>query len=281
MNVAIVGLGLIGASFGKSLIKNGGHKVFGYDINPDVVLKAELVKAIDEPLNDNNISSVDLLIISVYPRAFKSVALEYLPKMKDGAVLMDFCGIKRGIEEEMKELSAKFPSVSFIGAHPMAGREFSGVDRSISTLFDKATCVVVPVKADIFVLENIRDLLLSVGFSEMVFSTAYRHDEIIAFTSQLCHIVSNAFIKSPMASSHFGFSAGSYKDLTRVARLNPTMWTELMMDNRDLLKDELNGLIARLMEYSNALETGDEQKLFDLLKEGSDLKISIDKGKYR
>lgn len=281
MNVAIIGLGLIGASFGKSLIKNGEHRVYGYDINPDVLLKAELVKAIDEPLTDDNIDGVDLLIISVYPRSFKSVAKKYLEKMRDGAILMDFCGIKRGIEKDMKELSLEYPNMNFIGAHPMAGREFSGIDRSISTLFEKATCVVVPVKADLFVLEKVRDLFLSVGFSEAVFSTAYRHDEIIAFTSQLCHIVSNAFIKSPMASSHFGFSAGSYKDLTRVARLNPEMWTELMMDNRDLLKDELNGLIQRLSEYSSALESGDEQKLYDLLKEGSDLKISIDKGKFR
>lgn len=236
MNVAIIGLGLIGASFGKSLIKKGENKVFGYDINPDVLLKAELVKAIDDKLTPDNIKDIALLIISVYPRAFKEVAEKYLPQMKKGAILMDFCGIKRGIEQDMKDLAEKYPDISFIGAHPMAGREFSGIDRSISTLFDKATVVVVPVKADLFVLERVRDLFLSVGFSEAVFSTAYRHDEIIAFTSQLCHIVSNAFIKSPMASSHFGFSAGSYRDLTRVARLNPTMWTELMMDNRDLLK---------------------------------------------
>lgn len=281
MNIGIVGLGLIGASFGKSLKKVTENKVFGYDINPDVLLKAELVGAIDVPLCDENVKSLDMLVISVYPRSFKDVAKNYLSKMKDGAILMDFCGIKRGIEGDMKELSKEYPNVSFIGAHPMAGREFSGIDRSLSTLFDRATCVVVPVKADIFTLEKVRDLFLSVGFSEAVFSTAYRHDEIIAFTSQLCHIVSNAFIKSPMASSHFGFSAGSYRDLTRVARLNPQMWTELMMDNRDLLKGELDGLIARLTEYSKALGENDEQRLFDLLKEGSDLKISIDKGKVR
>lgn len=281
MNIGIVGLGLIGASFGKSLKKVTENKVFGYDINPDVLLKAELVGAIDSPLCDDDVKSLDMLVISVYPRSFKDVAKKYLSRMKDGAILMDFCGIKRGIEVDMKELSKEYPNVSFIGAHPMAGREFSGIDRSLSTLFDRATCVVVSVKADIFTLEKVRDLFLSVGFSEAVFSTAYRHDEIIAFTSQLCHIVSNAFIKSPMASSHFGFSAGSYRDLTRVARLNPNMWTELMMDNRDLLKGELDGLIARLTEYSKALGENDEQKLFDLLKEGSDLKISIDKGKVR
>ncbi|MBR2336806.1 MAG: prephenate dehydrogenase [Clostridia bacterium] len=281
MNIGIVGLGLIGASFGKTLKKVTENKVFGYDINPDVLLKAGLVGAIDDELCEANLPDVDVLVISVYPRAFKEVAKAYLPKMKNGSVLMDFCGIKRGIEEDMKELSVEYPDISFVGAHPMAGREFSGIDRSLSTLFDRATCVVVPVKADIFTLEKVRDLFLTVGFSEAVFSTAYRHDEIIAFTSQLCHIVSNAFIKSPMASSHFGFSAGSYRDLTRVARLNPTMWTELMMDNRDLLKNELDGLIGRLTEYSKALEDGDEQRLYDLLKEGSDLKISIDKGKVR
>ena len=281
MNIGIVGLGLIGASFGKSLKKLTEHKVFGYDITPDVLLKAELVGAIDESLCDENVASLDFLVISVYPRSFKEVATKFLQNMKSGAVLMDFCGIKRGIEEDMKELAESYPNISFIGAHPMAGREFSGIERSLSTLFEKATCVVVPVKTDIFTLERVRDLFLSVGFSEAVFSTSYRHDEIIAFTSQLCHIVSNAFIKSPMASSHFGFSAGSYRDLTRVARLNPGMWTELMMDNRDLLKNELDGLIARLSEYSDALGKGDEQRLFDLLKEGSDLKISIDKGKVK
>ena len=281
MKIAIIGLGLIGASFGKSLVKNGGHKVYGHDIDKEVLLKAELVKAIDEPLTDGNISDIDLLVVSVYPRAFKEVASAYLPKMKAGAILMDFCGIKRGIEQDMKDLADLYPQINFIGAHPMAGREFSGIERSLSTLFEKATVVVVPVKADIFILEKVRDLFLSVGFSEAVFSTAYRHDEIIAFTSQLCHVVSNAFIKSPMASNHFGFSAGSYRDLTRVARLNPTMWTQLMMDNRDLLKTELDGLIARLSEYSDALGKGDEVALYNLLKEGSDLKISIDKGKVK
>ena len=165
MNIAIVGLGLIGASFGKSLIKQGEHKVFGYDINEDVVLKAELVDAIDAPLTEDNVNDMDIVIISVYPRSFLEVAEKYLPKMKAGSLLMDFCGIKRGIEEDMKALSEKYPQVSFIGAHPMAGREFSGIDRSVSTLFERATCVVVPVKADLFLLESVRDLLLSIGFS--------------------------------------------------------------------------------------------------------------------
>ena len=280
MMISIIGLGLIGASFAKAIKVKTDHKIAGFDINIDVLNSAIDDRAIDFIGNDELLSQSDMVIVSLYPSATIDFVKQNAGKFKSGAIVIDTCGIKSEICKELTAVSTQNGFI-FIGAHPMAGREFSGIDRSLSTLFDRATCVVVPVKADIFTLERVRDLFLTVGFSEAVFSTAYRHDEIIAFTSQLCHIVSNAFIKSPLASSHFGFSAGSYRDLTRVARLNPNMWTELMMDNRDLLKSELDGLIARLSEYSKALGEGDEQRLFDLLKEGSDLKISIDKGKVR
>ena len=276
MKIGIIGLGLIGASFGKSLKKMTENQVFGYDINPEVLLKAELVGAIDGAISQDNLRDLDVLVISVYPRSFKAVAKEYLPKMKEGAILMDFCGIKRGIEEDMKELANEYPSISFIGAHPMAGREFSGIDRSLSTLFDKATCVVVPVKADIFTLEKVRDLFLSVGFSEAVFSTAYRHDEIIAFTSQLAHVVSNAYVKSPSAKNHKGFSAGSYKDMTRVAWLNENMWTELFLENKEPLLFEIDSIINSLSEYRDAIAEEDGDKLRLLLHDGRVAKENID-----
>ena len=162
-----------------------------------------------------------------------------------------------------------------------AGREYSGIDKSLTHLFDDASCIITNVNADIFTVDELKHFFLSLGFGEVVYSTADNHDEMIAFTSQLCHIVSNAFIKSPTAQKHFGYSAGSYKDLTRVARLNSTMWSELMNDNRDYLREELDFLIESLKAYSTALREGDEQKLKALLEEGNRLKIAIDKDKER
>jgi prephenate dehydrogenase len=231
---------------------------------------------IDEPLNENNASMLDMLIISVYPRSFSEISEKFVPLLKSGAIVTDFCGIKRDIIVKMKELSLKYPNVTFIGGHPMAGREFSGIDRSVSTLFEKASMILCNVNADIFCLDKVKQFYLSFGFSEVVITSAEFHDKAIAYTSQLCHIVSNAFIKNEIASEHFGYSAGSYKDLTRVARLNPTMWAELMIANGDNLNKELKELICNLQKYSNALENNDKEELYNLLKEGNDRKLLID-----
>ena len=158
----------------------------------------------------------------------------------------------------------------------MAGREFSGIDHAVSTLFEKSSMLLVPVSTDIFAEEKLKAFFLSIGFGEVVFTTAEKHDEIISFTSQLCHIVSNAFIKSPTAQVHHGFSAGSYRDLTRVARLSPAMWSQLMTDNKDMLSAELKTLIGNLQKYADALDKGDEEELKSLLSEGNELKLSID-----
>ena len=158
----------------------------------------------------------------------------------------------------------------------MAGREFSGIEKSTSTLFNKASMIFVPVKADIFTLDRMKTFFISLGFSEVVITTAENHDKMIAFTSQLCHVVSNAFIKSDTAREHFGYSAGSYSDLTRVARLSSDMWTELMMENGDFLSEELEVLIGNLTKYLDAIKSGDRNGLKQLLKEGNDIKVSID-----
>ena len=276
MNVGIVGLGLMGASFGRALRAKGKAKVFGADIAEDTLLKAELIGAIDGVLDEKSATEIDMLVISVYPRDFKKVAETYLPFMKKGSVVLDFCGIKRNVCKDMKELSVSYPDINFIGGHPMAGREYSGIDHSVATLFEKASMLLIPVRTDIFKEEELKAFFLSVGFGEVVFTTAETHDEIISYTSQLCHIVSNAFIKSPTAQEHHGYSAGSYRDLTRVARLHPGMWSQLMMDNKDKLKTELDLLISNLQKYSDALGANDEKKLCELLAEGNDLKLKID-----
>lgn len=275
MNIGIIGLGLIGGSFGRTAVK-AGYTVYGTDINAETLEKAQLLKAVDYVLDTDNAGKLDVLISAVNPSDFSSVIMPYLQFLKKGAVVMDFSGTKRGVVEVMKRFSESYPDLFFIGGHPMAGREFSGIDKSTATLFNKASMIFVPVKADIFVLDKIKLFFISLGFSEAVITTAENHDRMIAFTSQLCHVVSNAFIKSKTAREHFGYSAGSYNDLTRVARMNSDMWTELMLENGDFLSEELETLLNNLGEYLEAIRNRDRQKLKELLKEGNDVKELID-----
>ena len=274
--VGIVGLGLMGASFGRVLVKNG-YEVYGADKSDAVMQKALLAGAYTEPLDEKNAAEVDLLVVAIFPRAFEEAVRRYLPFLKKGAVVSDFCGNKRIVAQAMKKLSAERGDVVFVGGHPMAGREYSGVEHSSVRLFDGASMILVPVTEDLFALSELKKFYLSLGFGEVVVTTPEQHDKMISYTSQLCHVVSNAFIKSESAKTHGGYSAGSYRDLTRVARLNPDMWAELMMDNRDYLKGELDGLIRSLQAYSDALGKGKEEKLRALLAEGDRIKREIDK----
>ena len=280
MKIGIVGLGLIGGSFGRTAVK-AGHEVFGEDRQEAVLIKAEMLCAITGRLSEASSKNLDLLISAVNPSDFESSVEKYLPHLKSGAVVMDFCGTKRGVVSAMKRLSDKYGDLVFIGGHPMAGREFSGIEHSSATLFHKASMILVPVKADIFALDEIKKLFLSLGFGEAVITTAENHDKMIAFTSQECHVVSNAFVKSPRAKEHFGYSAGSYKDMTRVARLSPAMWTELMHENADYLAEEMYILVENLQKYSAAIKRGDKKELFDLLAEGNEIKLAIDVNKAK
>ena len=276
MKVGIVGLGLIGGSFGRTLIKNG-HTVFGYDINSQTVNKAVMIKAIDEVLTTKNAKEVELLVVAVNPDLFETALSPFIDSLSSGATIIDFCGTKGDVCQKMFELSKLHEGLNFIGGHPMAGKEVSGIDKSSATLYNKASMIFVPIKADVFCLEKFKKLFLSLGFSEVVFTSANNHDQMIAFTSQLCHVVSNAFIKNKRASEHFGYSAGSYKDLTRVARLDANMWSSLMIENSQNLTSELDELIGHLKEYSVALHNGDRNELYRLLEEGDLRKKEIDK----
>ena len=274
--IGIVGLGLMGASFGRLLVREG-YEVFGWDRSPSVMEKALLAKAYSEPLTKETAKTLDLLVIAIYPRDFEEAARAYLPYMKEGAAVLDFCGDKRVVTSAMKKLSAEYPSVFFCGGHPMAGREYSGVEHSSVRLFDGASMIFVPVTENLFALSELKKFFMDLGFGGVVVTTAENHDKMIAYTSQLCHIVSNAFIKSETAKTHGGYSAGSYRDLTRVARLSPDMWSALMTDNAEYLKEELDGLIRNLQKYSDALGAKDETELRDLLAEGDQIKREIDK----
>ena len=275
MTVGIVGLGLIGGSLARAY-HDAGHRVLGFDRDASTVQFALLAGAVDEPLTEENIGQCALLLPAVYPQA----AADYLERMggklSPEAVVVDCCGIKREICEAGFRLADKYGWL-FVGGHPMAGTHFSGFKYSRADLFRGAPMVLVPpVFVDIRLLERVKALLAAPGFGSFSVTTAEAHDRMIAFTSQLAHVVSNAYIKSPEAGAHKGFSAGSYTDLTRVAWLNAPMWTELFLDNRDNLLRELDTLIANLKVYRDALAQNDAEALCAALEEGKRRKEEVD-----
>ena len=267
MIVGIVGLGLIGGSAAKAY-KAAGHIIYAYDINESVTGFARLEGVVDEVLSAANIAACDLLLLTATPKASAGYLEENAELLSSHTVVIDFCGTKEMICYLGFALAKKH-GFTFIGGHPMAGLQFSGYKYSKATLFNGASFILVPpVHDDIVLFDSVKQLLLPLGFKKFVVTTADYHDKMIAYTSQMCHVVSNAFIKSPTAKQHKGYSAGSFRDFTRVSRLNEAMWTELFLANREHLLSELNMLITSLGEYRDAILANDAETLQRLLRDG-------------
>lgn len=275
MSIGIVGLGLIGGSMARAY-KQSGFKVYGLDTSKAALDYAYAAGIINGELNERTIKACRLLFIALYPSAAEKYLTDTAPLIPRGCVVIDLCGTKRRICAAGFALAEKH-GFTFIGGHPMAGTQFSGVKYSRSNLFRGAPMVLVPpVNADSELLDSVKRLLAPAGFASICTTTAQEHDRRIAFTSQLAHVVSNAYIKSKTAEKHGGFSAGSYKDLTRVAWLNEEMWTELFLENADNLCNELDSLISSLSEYRSAIGGKDGKALCALLRDGRIAKERID-----
>ena len=271
--VGVVGLGLLGGSFAKALAA-AGREVYGWNRTHSVTEMAE-IETIAGELTDETIPTCELIILAGYPQ----VSIDWLGEMANlispGAIVIDTVGVKRIICERCDKIS-EGQAWTFVGCHPMAGTQYSGFAHARANMFHNAPMVVVPPQMDDFervaILERLKHLLKPCGFGSFTLSTAENHDRMIAYTSQLAHVVSNAYVKSPTAQEHKGFSAGSYKDLTRVARLNAPMWTELFLDNADNLSREVGTIIENLQAYKDAIDAHDAEKLQALLAEGDRLK---------
>ena len=276
MIVGIVGLGLIGGSIAKAYSMYDEHHCLAYNRSKETLEKAMAEQVVDEALTEKNISSCDIIFVCLYPEA----SIEYLKKMGPHIgkkpLVIDCCGIKGLVCEACYKLSHEM-GFTFLGGHPMAGRHFSGYDYSTSNLYNGASMVLVPEDlSDTATIERAKKLLDPLHFGKFTVCDAKRHDAMIAFTSQMAHVVSNAYVKSPTAKNHDGFSAGSYKDLTRVAWLNEDMWTELFLENRDALLFELDSFIGSMQEYRDAIEERDAERLRALLADGKKAKAEID-----
>ena len=276
MNIAIIGLGLIGGSIAKAFKANTNHTVFGANRSVETVNKAIEVGAIDAALDDEKLKSCDLVIIALYPER----TIEWLQNnahlISKDAIITDTCGVKKIVCEPCEEI-AKQHGLTFIGAHPMAGIEKSGFDYSKPDMFNNASLILVPAE-DIpeQKVQQLDEMMKLIGFGKTVITTPEEHDRMIAFTSQLAHVVSSAYVQLPCALNHVGFSAGSYRDMTRVATLNEDMWTELFMENSDMLYQQIDELIDTLKTYSELIRTKNADDLHELLKRGRLRKAAVD-----
>ncbi len=274
MNVGIIGLGLMGGSMAKSIKSRTAHTVWGLDSDAETMTLARLCGAIDGTLTDEKIPQCDLLLAAVRPVAAVGWVEAHGASIAKTAILVDLCGVKRAVAGKIAPVAEKY-GFAYIGGHPMAGLERGGFVNSSDRLYDGASMILTPDKrTDMQLLETLKAFFLDVGFASLTFSDPDEHDRIIAYTSQLAHVASSAYVKSPEAQKRRGFSAGSFRDMTRVARLDEAMWTELFMDNADYLTEELDILIGHLNEYLGALKSRDADQLAHLLREGRDLKAT-------
>ena len=280
MEIAVFGLGLIGGSVAKAIKKYTPHTVLGADTSEQVMYKARLLDAIDGEITAERLGICDVVILATWPQTAVRLLEEHADSLKKGALVMDVCGVKRAVCEPLWQL-AKEKGFTFVGGHPMAGVEYAGFDHATAALFQGASMILTPpAGTDIATLERLKQFWMQLGFGRVVLTTPEKHDAMIAYTSQLAHVVSSAYAQSPTAQEHFGFSAGSYKDMTRVARLNEQMWTELFLCNQELLLLELDGLIERLSAMRDALAKGDETALQALLRRGRECKEQADRKDY-
>lgn len=270
MKIGVVGLGLIGGSIARAIKQHTNHVVCGVDTNPAVISAAYAAGAID---TDTDVSQCDVVFVCLYPRDCVSYMLN--TEFKDNAVIADISGVKRFLAKEVAEPLRK-RGLRYVGTHPMAGRETSGFEHSDADLFQNASFIITQDEhTDEDAQALLSQLAKELGFSRITVCSARKHDEVIGYTSQLAHVISNAYVKSDAAQEFEGFSAGSFMDLTRVAKLNPQMWSELFIENGDILAAEIDELIGNIKDIRDAVAAKDESRLRGLLKRGSDIKETL------
>lgn len=273
INIFISGLGLIGGSLARALCLRTEHSVCGYDIDEKTLESALSSGVIKKVGGTEELKNADVVIVALYPEATVEFVKHNIDNFKENAIIVDTCGIKKDVCDAIGGLTED-KSVHFVGGHPMAGVERSGFDHSFASLFDGASMILCPEYCkDNSAVQALSELFSDIGFGKITISTSAHHDKVIAFTSQLAHIVSSAYVQGEYATEHKGFSAGSFKDMTRVARLNADMWTELFFENRENLSEVMGELISNLEKFKAALDTSDRDTMHKLLSYGNERKI--------
>ena len=274
MIIGVAGLGLIGGSFVKCYHAQG-HTVYAYNRSRKTLDFALLSGYIDAELTADNVSECDLIVACMYPEASIEWIRSMAPYFGSGPIVMDACGTKRNICEECFKLAEEY-GFTFVGGHPMGGTKFSGYKYSKPDMFRGAPMVIVPPRFDdIDLYARIKELLVPLNLGRYSITTAEDHDKMIAFTSQLSHLVASSYIKSPSAERQRGFAGGTYRDMTRVAYLNAPMWAEIFISNKDCLIAELDSLIDNLNKYRTAISEEKVEELTELLADGARRKETL------
>lgn len=267
MKILVVGLGLIGGSVCKAIHTFTEHSVYGCDKNAQVIAQAEEQGVIDGVVTDD-CSGFDMIVVSLYPEILRKWMEAHTHTMTPGTIVIDVAGVKSDIPETMGKLCASH-GVHYLGTHPMAGKERYGFGASDENLFQGANFILTPMPdTPKSVVAQVKNFAHQIGFRRFVVTTPELHDRMIAYTSQLAHVVSSAYVKSPVIELESGFSGGSFHDMTRIATMNVDMWTMLFMENRQSLLEELDVLIGNLQEYRDVLSHADEEALHDLIADG-------------
>ena len=275
--VGVVGLGLIGGSMAKAIRQYTDCTILGYDTDGAVLSRALDEGVVSAALTADRLAECGLVVIALYPQA----AVEYVTAHRDhfrkGGTVMDCGGVNGVVCTPLADV-VKNAGFWFVGGHPMAGVERSGYPSAFPELFQGASLILTPYPGTPqSCLDEIWDFARRLGFGRLQFSTPEEHDHIIAYTSQLAHVVSCAYVGSPSAPNFEGFSAGSFKDMTRVARLNEEMWTELFLENQEALVREIDTLVEELAAFAYTIRRGDRENLKNMLRRAREIKESIDK----
>lgn len=274
MNIAIIGLGLIGGSLAKAFSEYTEHRVIGFDRDPSIVQRALELKSIHEIGDSSSLSQADVIYLCLYPESAIQFVKEHAHHIRPGCLVTDTCGIKTMVCGELTRLS-QLHGFAFAGSHPMAGKERSGWNASEASLFNGASYIIVPCEASKLHVDTLKQLALEIGFGTIRITSAQEHDRMIAFTSQVPHVLACAYVMSPQCPNHKGFSAGSYRDVSRVAHINEVLWAELFLENREPLVEELNELIRHLAGIKNTIENNDRDALQALLRCGRQIKEAL------
>lgn len=264
MQIAILGLGLIGGSIAKALKANTTHTVIGFDRDENVLLDALSLGAIDRIGSTAALHTADVVYVCLYPEDAVAFVDENAARFKSGCIVTDVCGIKGGVCGRLSALAAAH-GFTYVGGHPMAGKELSGFEASEAGLFYNASYILVPGEAPQAAVQTLAGLAEAMGFGTIQCCTAQKHDRMIAYTSQVPHVLACAYVMSPRCAMHGGFSAGSYRDVSRVARINAALWADLFLSNREELTDELSELIRNIEDIRDAVARGDRKKTVALL----------------
>lgn len=265
MNITIVGLGLIGGSLAKAISSRTSHIVFGIDRDPKVLDQALADGAIRHDIGLGALEKSNLVILALYPAQCIKFMEQNASRIRKGAVVTDVCGVKKSICDALTPMAKKF-GFCFVGGHPMAGREQYGFEAAKQDLFDGASYVLTPSDGCDDGVEIVRELALSIGCGRVVLTTPEDHDRRIAYTSQLPHVLAAAYVNSPTCPMHVGYSAGSYLDVSRVARINENLWPELFIQNRDALVVEIDFLIQNLTRMRQDVASKDQDALTAALR---------------